>query len=239
MIQPDFSRIKRSTILFVTGAVLAAAAAVIFALSYFTGPVFYLDQHKYKQAGAQGNVSSYRSFSGPDIEVHADGSGRKVIVGHEEYAVRKLEGARLPSYGTSYEVRYPDGNVFTVTDRNGQLWSYDENGELFVQIIAYSNGKRMLREGDVLYAPGELVAAAYPEYHTGQGNPVLFVFSVLMLIYGWCVYRYQAFQNFIFKISLYGIWVKEAEPGDFYYFMCKMGGAATMILSVFCFFASM
>lgn len=219
-----------------TGIFILTVIAGSFFYTYFNESVFYLNQHKYKQADAQGDVIRYSSPSSPSVEVHRDAGDRKVTIDHETYWIRKQESG----FQIEYEVRYPNGRIFKVTDQDHRLMSFDENGDWFAPVSFYVNGEKVLGEGEELYHPIELVKAAYPEYHTKQGEPVFMVFAVLFLIYGWCGYRYVKFQNFLFKISLYRIWVKDAEePSDFYYFMCKVGGIIAMILSAVLFFRSL
>lgn len=230
-------RIKVSTLLAIAGILLFIMLVVPFFLSYFNESVFYFEQHKYKQALKQDNVTEYHSLSGPPIKVHKEGSNRKITINNEEYAIRKLGDP----FNIKYEVAYPNGRLFQVNDHGGLLVSYDENGDWFVPITAFdSNGQKILPKGEVeLLNPSGLVTAAYSEYHEKQGEPAFFVFSILLLIYGWCGYRYERFQNFLFKMSFYWLWVKEAEPSDFHYFRCKVGGIIVMILSVVSFFKSL
>ncbi|GAA0135362.1 hypothetical protein YSY43_22020 [Paenibacillus sp. YSY-4.3] len=230
-------RIKASTLLTIVGILLFFIFVVPFFHSYFNESVFYFEQHKYKQAHEQDHVTEYRSLSGPTIEVQTEGSNRRVIIENEEYFIDKLGD----QFNIKYEVTYPNGQLFEVNDHGGLLMSYDENGDWFVQITAFdSNGQKILPKGEVeLLHPSGLVTVAYSEYHEKQGEPILFVFSILLFIYGWCGYRYEKFQNFLFKISMYWVWVREAEPSDFYYFMCKVGGIVVMIMSVVVFFTSL
>ncbi|WP_222861088.1 hypothetical protein [Paenibacillus ihumii] len=212
---------------------------VPFFRSYFTESVFYFNEHKYKKVNEQADFAEYRSQTEPLIKVQRIGHDRQVTIQSEEYAIHRLGDP----FNIKYEVIYPGGKRFEVNDHNGLLVSYDENGDWFVQMTVFdSSGQRILQEGEEQlerYHPSDLVAAAYPEYHTKQGEPVFFIFSIFMFIYGWCGFRYEGFQNFLFKISLNWLWVREAEPSDFYYFMCKIGGIVAMILSVVMFFKSL
>ncbi|WP_339295221.1 hypothetical protein MKY82_33920 [Paenibacillus sp. FSL W7-1279] len=51
-----------------------------------------------------------------------------------------------------------------------------------------------------------------------------FVLALVMLIYAWCGFRYEAFQRFMFHMSPSNLMIDNPEPSDFYFFMCKAAG---------------
>ncbi|MWV42147.1 hypothetical protein GRF59_00755 [Paenibacillus sp. HJL G12] len=218
-------KLTLSTILIIIGLMLAAVAIIIFAKSYFSVHVFHVNNHTYRQSAEQSNIITYRANSGPSIAVHAVGQDRKVIINNEEFTIHRTSD----SISSKYQVVYPNGKKYEVDDQDRFLLSRDENGEFIPDISMYVNNQRVLQDGEELYFPGELVTAAYPEYHSKRGSLFLFIVSILLLIYGWCGYRFEKFQRFLFFMSLRWVWVNDPEPSDFYYFMSKVGGVLTMI----------
>ncbi|MCJ8014239.1 hypothetical protein MUG84_21230 [Paenibacillus sp. KQZ6P-2] len=217
---------KLSTLIIIFCLIVAAFLLTWFAKSYFSEKVFYLNTHMYKKGSEQDNLLIYHTFSGPSIEVHVLDQDRKVIINNEEYSIQHT----ADSNSQTYQVTYPSGHRYKVEDQSGYLLSFDEKGELFIPgVIVYSGNWRILQPGEEEYVPSSLVTAAYADYHYKRGNVELFILSFVLLIYGWCGFRYEKFQNFMFLISLRSVWVNDPEPSDFYYFMCKVGGVLTMI----------
>jgi len=95
-------------------------------------------------------------------------------------------------------------------------------------MIAYDEEGEHLFPWDEFYSPGALLRAAFPEYHSKQGQPGFLLLSVIFLALGWCTFRYEAFQNFLFQISPTRLYVVDWEPNDFYFFMCKVSGVVLM-----------
>lgn len=89
-----------------------------------------------------------------------------------------------------------------------------------------------------LYSPSIIVRAAFPEYHTKQGSLLLYYGSFLLMLFGRCLFRYEKLQNIVFHLSLHGIWVRDAEPSDFYYFSCKLSGVAIIGMGIYVFVKS-
>ncbi|WP_227013430.1 hypothetical protein [Paenibacillus psychroresistens] len=203
--------------------------------TYYSESIFYVDLHKYKMEDQQGKIISYRNGEARSIEVHISDQDRTIIIDGMKYLIYKNQDPN----NLKYEVVYPNGHKYEVVDQAGQLMSYDEKGEWVLEVYLYADNKRILENGEEIYLPGSLVTIAYPEYHSKQGSLVLFVLSIVLLIYGWCGYRFRKFQSFLFTISLHWIWVQDSEPSDFYYFMCKVGGVIIMCGSVFLFLKSL
>jgi hypothetical protein len=221
--------LKPSAILILLGITLAAVILGVTAHSYFSERVFYLDLQKYKKASELSEVTIYKAWSGKSLEVHTNDSGKTVLINKEEY---KISG-NPTEHGFQYKIMYPNGRLYTVEDQYGSLTSYNDNGEFVPEFAAYVNGLRIINEGDERYFPSFLVSAAYPQYHTSQGSQFLFFLSVGLFIYGWCSFRYERLQRIQFFLSLRWIWVQDGEPSDFYFFMCKVGGIAVMLMSIY------
>lgn len=206
--------------------ILLGTAAIVFAKWYFDVNVFYVEGDKYKQTGRHGHQLTYESWTGPPLQVNiTDSAKRTVILEEEEYHVSRV----THDIQTWFYAEYPSGRQFKVEDSPRFFFSYDENGELVFKGGVYSNGKKLLRPGEEYYYPGDLVKAAYPEYHFKQGAPFLYWLGIILIIYGWCAFRYKKFQTLNFWFSLRWIWTQNPEPSDFYYFMAKVGGIITMI----------
>ncbi|WP_018755443.1 hypothetical protein [Paenibacillus terrigena] len=225
----SLKRIKFSRALIILGLVILVGCVMAFANTYFSESVFYVNDYKYKQANEQGNLVRYTAGSVPSIDVQIDGQNRNVIIHQETYSIHKSIGLYESN---QYRLTYPNGHQYTVNDQSGYLMSFDAKGEI-VGPPVYIGRERRLLDGEEKYYPSQLVTAAYSEYHTAQGSSGLFILSLLLFIYGWCGFRYEKFQNFLFFISLRWIWVNNAEPSDFHYFMCKLGGVILMIAAVY------
>lgn len=226
---------KISSILIITGLVVISVLLISFASSYFSESIFFLNNEKYKKVSEQPSHITYQSSNGPTIEVIPRDDKQVVRINDEDYVI--TQGNDMT--GTIYHVSYPNGNEYTVQGQSDLMISYDKNGEFVPHVSFYVGNERILSEGEELYYPGSLVAAAYSEYHEMQGTPAFYWLAILMFIYGWCGFRYEKFQNFMFLISLKWIWTNDHEPSDFYYFMCKVGGVLTMVAALPVFFKSL
>lgn len=226
---------KMSSILLTIGILGISVLLISFARSYFSVPIFYVNDYKYKQVSDSSDRIVYQSRRGPSIQVEASGNNKTVIIDNEEYLINRIENMS----GTLFYVSYPNGNEYKVVGNSNRLATYEKKGELVWPSSLYYNNQRVLNDGEELYYPGSIVQAAYPEYHKKQGTPFFYGLSIFVLIYGWCGYRYEKFQNFMFILSLKWIWTNDHEPSDFYYFMCKVGGILTMIASLPLFFKSL
>lgn len=232
-------KLNRKLFTFVKFALLLAGLVciLVFATSYFSVSIFTFDGHKYKPHLIENDRMQYQSFSGDQIEIRIHTDGREVIVGEESYFIEKRSGesarsSYVSSPDISYSVKYPNGRQLEVRDQRGRLRAFDEAGEIYFPVTIYANGQRQKQPGEETYHPSSLVRAAYPAYHTNQGSPWLFAFSIFLLILGWCQFRYEAFQRVLFWLSLKWIWVEDPEPNDFYFFMSKVGGIVLMGASV-------
>jgi hypothetical protein len=125
-------------------------------------------------------------------------------------------------------VVYPNDHKYTVEQQSEQLLSYDETGKMLSPVNMYVDNQRVIEDDQEHYTPAMLVTAAYPEYHHTPGTPVLLFIALAGLIYGWCSFYYPKFQKFQFR----WIWLKDPEPSEFYYVMCKIGGMACMIVAI-------
>lgn len=226
-------RIKFFSMLLTAGVIIITVSVIVFASSNFSQHVFYVNLHKYKQVSEQGEIVRYAAGSAPFIDVQMKDQNRDIIINHETYSILQIVS---PPGTHQYRVIYPNGHQYKVEDQSGNLLSFDAKREIFFGGgSVYINGERQLQDGeeDEEYYPSELVTAAYSEYHTKQGSWAVFILSILFFIYGWCGFRYEKFQTFLFWISLRWIWVEDAEPSDFHYFTCKVGGIIAMIAAVY------
>lgn len=219
---------KFSTIL--TIAILGIIGVLLFsfASSYFSQSVFYADGEKYKKASEQNGMITYESRRGPTIDIVTRDDTRVVVINEEEYLISTINNTE----GTTFHITYPNGNWYKVEGQPNRMTTYDADGHYVTQGTVYIGNKRILSDGEELYHPRSLVQAAYPEYHEKQGTPAFFWLAILLFIYGWCGFRYEKFQYFLFILSLKWIWTNDHEPSDFYYFMCKLGGIMAMIGSI-------
>lgn len=225
-------RAKSPTALFFACVIVVSTLVATLSWPYFTKRVFFVDDATYALNSAQGQTFTYRSSKdgAPPIEVRIEDQDRRSVrIGGDSFDITDLH----QPYVAKYEIAYPNARHFTVEDQSGNLIPYDEKGEIYFPLSMYVNGKRQLEEGDETYAPSALIAAAYPQYHEKRGLPFVLFVSLALFIYGWCGYRYRKFQDFHFWISLRWIWVEDPEPSDFYYFMSKIGGIATMVIAFF------
>jgi len=222
------NKTKISTIITITFLLCLASIIFIFAKSYFSESIYIVNSNKYSVDHEQRSIMTYHAYSAPSIEVQIFNQDRIVIIDHKEYSISRNNNAN----SIQYDVKYPSGHQYKVEDQSGVLMAYDHNGDMVSPISFYVNGQKILQDDEELYDPSSLVIAGYPMYHSKQGSLLLFCLSFILMIYGWCGYRYEKFQNFIFLISLRWIWTQDPEPSDFYYFMCKVGGILTIIGSV-------
>lgn len=221
---------KASIIFKLIAALVAVTITSIWAYSYFSTKVFYLDDHKYSQKSAESTLTiKYTAWFGKPIRISNKPDYKELQINGETYQLKELESKECEK---TYQVTYPSGNTYTVEDENnsGFLMAYDKNGDLVIGLQAYSNTGRILSPGEEYYHPSSLVRAAYEKYHEPQGNVVIFIISILCFVYSWFLFRKESFQRFLFKIS-YGLWVVDPEPTEFYFFMTKVGAVAGMVIS--------
>lgn len=129
---------------------------------YFTKHIFEVNNKTYSFDSKQGNVITYRSWSGPPIEVQLNGLDRIVTIQAADYVITRIDGGGIKEYKLSY----PTGKVYTVQDIAGDIYQFDDNGEpVYASVMAYSNGERILGSNEELYTPDMLVKAAYSNYH--------------------------------------------------------------------------
>ncbi|WP_145028435.1 hypothetical protein [Paenibacillus sp. Y412MC10] len=216
--------------IFFVSVLLVSILTGVFSRPYFTDRVFYLYEDTYKFAGEQDRLVTYHGSTAAPVQVSTDDElHRTVIIGGQSYAIADIS---VP-YSTKFRVTYPNGHVYSVEDNNGLLLSYDDKGNIVMAIQAYANGERIKQEGEEDFPPSALVSAAYPNYHVKRGMPGFLFLALGLLIFGWCSYRYQAFQDLMFRLSPQRLMYENPEPSDFYYFMSKVGGIVVMIGSIF------
>lgn len=225
-----------------THARLLIALLVIVGISVWSGPyfsesVFYMHGDKFRLVQQDHRQATYRSFDGQQVMVlnGDDADHKQVRIEQQNYAVNVLEVEPVPRY----EVIYPSGERYRVDTYGEMLVGMDDQGEMIPEISWIINGvPQPIDEKVGLYSPSMIVRAAFPEYHTRQGSLLLYYGSFVLMLFGWCLFRYVKLQNVLFHLSLHGIWVREAEPSDFYYFSCKLSGIAIIGLGIYVFVKS-
>lgn len=221
--------ITPSSIFFVS-VLLVSVLTGFFSRPYFTDRVFYLNEDTYKFSREQDSLVTYHSSTAGPIQVRTDDElHRTLIIGEQSYAIAD----KSVPYSTKFRVTYPNGHVYSVEDNNGMLLSYDDKGNIVMVIQTYVNGERIKEEGEEDFPPSALVSAAYSNYHVKRGMPGFLVLALGLLIFGWCSFRYQAFQNLMFRLSPQRLMYENPEPSDFYYFISKVSGIVVMIGSIF------
>ena len=220
---------KTPTFIFFAALILVSVVVSVLSKPYFTDRVFYLYPDVYKFADEEKSVITYHSSTAAPIQVRTDDElHRTVIIDGQSYAIADKSIPYIPKF----RVTYPNGNVYSVEDQNGLLLSYDDEGNFFMFIQAYPNGERVMEEGEEEFRPSGLVKAAYSEYHDKRGIPGLLFLALGLMIFGWCNFRYRAFQDVLFRISPQRLNYENPEPSDFYYIGCKFSGIAIMIGSI-------
>ncbi|WP_435166200.1 DUF6199 family natural product biosynthesis protein [Paenibacillus glycanilyticus] len=226
VMQPKGFRLKACFT--IIGIIAASAAIALFARWYFFENVLKVDGIAYKTTSNEANFITYKSSYGPDIKVVIKDPVREVYIEEEIFRVIRSQGPE----STEYKVEYADGHYYTIVDQDGSLMTYDERGEPSIMIAAYEGNKRILGENDERYWPSWIMLAAYPEYQPERGNLIAFIGALVLMVYGWCLFKYEWFQNFLFLISLKWIWTNSQEPSDFYYFSSKAGGIVVIVLAM-------
>lgn len=225
-------RLRNPSVLFFSMLLTVSIAVAAFSRPYFTTPVFRVSLHDYSLSGQQEGAAAYTSGDGPLIEVRPGDTEpeRTVMIENRQYRIRAVE----PEAGFSrkFLVSYPDGRSLTAINEGSVFLDFDEQGELLLFGSANVNGEEVMLEGIEKYAPSELVSAAYPEYHRTPGMPILLYVALAAMVFGWSVFRYRRLQHFLFYVSPNNLMYSNPEPSGFYYFMCKLGGIATMALSL-------
>lgn len=230
---------KTRKIVIITGIILFfAAMSVLLGYAnthYYSVPIFHLDQAKYNLAHTQSGESLYTSPFGPDVLVQDAGDNRKVIIDKETFSIAREKVLN----GYEYKVGYPAGQTYQVTSQNDMFLAFDEQGELAVELSFEVNGTRMLSPGEERYFPSALVIAAYPQLHYTQGSFGMLILAVILLMFGWCTFRYEPFQRALFWASLRWVWFEDPEPSDFYFMMSKISGIIIMLGSIVVAFQSL
>lgn len=222
--------IKMSFILKLIALLILVPIILIWAYNYFSEKVFYLDDKTYSESSAESMITTYTTRLGEIIQITQYPDYKQLQINSEMYRIHE-NGSK--DHEKTYLVTYPSGKTYTVKDvsNSGFLMAYDENGELVSGLTVYANSERILSPGEEYYPPSSLVSASYDKYHLQRGNVFLFIMSILIFGYSWCLFRIEAFQRLLFKIS-YGLWVVDPEPTEFYFSVTKLGAIAGMIMSV-------
>jgi len=220
--------------------VLIAAVVAGWAQSYYSKTFFYLDDVKYFKYEDTGSTVEYRAAfgRGNPVVVHARALERVVETGGESYLIRGTE-ARGGEW-EPYAVVYPDGTEYRV-EAFGQdgFQVFDQAGEWVLPpaVMHVGMGNKMRDPGSPRYFPADFAVASDEAFHQPNGSVGFFLLAVALFIFNWCGFRYEAFQRFLFHISPSNLMVRDPDPSDFYFFMCKVGGVLGMVVSLGIFFA--
>ncbi|OXM15496.1 hypothetical protein [Paenibacillus herberti] len=203
-----------------------------------------MEEDTYKLAAENGDQRRYTSTFGPAIVVSGSGSERIITLDGKIQVkiVDSPEGIRKPPkmLDRLFLIDYPGDIRFRVELTNDQTLIYDSNGKLyFVFVTAYTNGQPdpSLPVWN-RFPPYALIKAAYPELHERRGQPLHFILGLLVLVFGWCEFRYERFQHLSYWLSLRWVGTDNPEPNDTHFFLCKIGGIFMMLFSVYLFFKS-
>ncbi|QHT63643.1 hypothetical protein GXP70_29270 [Paenibacillus lycopersici] len=224
--------IRTPSFVFFASVLLVSVLTGILSKPYFTERVFYLYENAYAFDGENDHLVTYHSSTGGPVQVRIDDElHRTVLVGGQSYSIAD----KSVPYTARFRVAYPNGHAYKVegSGSGGLLLSYDDEGNLVSDVQMYANGERIKQEGEEDFPPSALVIAAYPDYHFKRGMPAFLYLALALLVYGWCAFRYEAFQTWTFRLSPQRLMYENPEPSDFYYFMCKAGGIVVMAGSLF------
>ncbi|MFR9708882.1 hypothetical protein ACL02P_05525 [Paenibacillus sp. MB22_1] len=236
-LKPWFTRWTRTTRAQLLIALLVIIGISVWTAPYFSEAVFYLHGDKFRPIHQEPQAVTYRSYDGQEVVVMNgnDPGQKRVSIDRQEYEVHVLEAQWVPRY----EVIYPSGERFQVEAHDEILLWLDDQGELVPEISWNINGvPQPIDEHVGLYSPSMIVRAAFPEYHSKQGSLLLYYGSYVLMFFGWSLFRFEKLQNVLFHLSLHGLWVREAEPSDFYYVSCKISGIAIIGLGIYVFIQS-
>jgi hypothetical protein len=210
----------------------------VWASSHISERVFHLGNVTYKLSEISGQTTTYQPTRGDEILSVTDHEAHKIVQIDEESYRIELENDTVDKI---YHVTYPSGKLYKVVDlygRGGMLTTYDEHGEMVMDLMIYVDDVRVLQDGEEKYLPASLVSAAYPIYHVPNGEMAYLILSMVLFVYGWCAFRFEGLQRVMFHIS-HRLWVQDPEPTDFYFFMSKVGGCIVMAFAVGLFFVSL
>ncbi len=231
------ARITKSTQVRLLIILLVIVGISVWSAPYFSESVFYMHGDKFRVHQQQQGQVAYRSFDGEQVVVlnGADPHHKQVKIDQQNYTVSVIEDHPVPRY----EVTYSSGDRYRVDTYGEMLMGVDDQGHMIPELSWSINGVPQPIDDKVgLYSPSMVVRAAFPEYHTKQGSLLLYYGSFTLMLFGWCLFRYEKLQNIVFHLSLHGIWVRDAEPSDFYYFSCKLSGVAIIGMGIYVFVKS-
>ncbi|URN93032.1 MAG: hypothetical protein NAG76_14405 [Candidatus Pristimantibacillus lignocellulolyticus] len=195
---------------------------VVWAYYYYSEKIFYINDIKYSENALEPkNITYYTASGGNEIR----------LIKHEDYReldisgkIFKIEETKVDVLEKTFIVTYPSGKTYTVRNYNSNdlLLAFDENDEMYISTVAYSNNGPIFTSNEQHYHPSSLVSAAYEEYHERQGNLIIFILSLILFVLSWLLFSNKSLQMFIFHLS-YGLDVVDPEPSDFYFATTKLG----------------
>jgi len=177
----------------------------------------------------------FRSSSSQEITVGINETQRTVHYNDEQYLVSLI--STEPT--TTYSVTLPDQAIFKVRDAQGFLFELDDKGELAGGIsITVDTGYMKPPLPEQLF-PSKAVGIAYPQYYEHRGILPIFILSWIFMLIGFTIYRFEAVQNILFRLSLYSLFTVNPEPTDFYYFTQRISGIIIIIVGLIGLFNSL
>lgn len=206
-------------------AIIAAVCLALAAVPHFTGKVVVLNDTEYERYFAAGDTILYRTDGEPgnDVIVTIRPNEREIRYQGQPYSVQQM-----PGEPESYTVTYPSDRKYTAIRMSGVFQVYDESGEMVPQSMVYVGDRRVLSPGEEAVLPSQLVVAAYEDYQRPSGNPFRFLVAVGLFVYGWCGFRYVAFQRLLYNMSFR--WAsRDSEPSEHYFVMTKLAAIAVMV----------
>lgn len=208
---------------------IIALLVAIWAIPHFFTKVVYLNAYKYSKLSHEGDAITYHSNSSEakDVVVTDFPDRKELLIEDKMYTVREVRGKDDPTFLISY----PNGGTYTAVRHSGIFLVYDDQGDMVSQVTIYVDDKRVLSPNEEVYLPSQLVTLAYTQYQSFNGSIFGFMGSIALFLYGWCGFRYEAFQRFMFTLS-YGLWVKDPEPSDFYFAVTKFAACIIMVCAI-------
>jgi hypothetical protein len=220
---------KTPSFIFFVSVLLMCILTGVLSKPYFTDRIFYLNEDTYKIYSEQNKLVTYHSSTASPVQVRTNNElHRNLIIDGQSFVIEDISVSSM----NRFRVTFPNGHVYTVEDNNGMLLSYDDNGDIVLASQMYINGDRIKQEGEEDIPPAALVSAAFPDYHIKRGMPGLLFLAVGLMIYGWCGFRYKAFQDLMFRISPQRLMYENPEPSELYYVMSKISGIVIMVGSI-------
>lgn len=200
--------------------------SIILAQTYFKQEVVTINDQTYSLKSIDEKHALLRSSSSDEIKISITESQRIVSYNNEQY-IASLSSSEL---NPVYSVTLPDDTSYTVTDNQNFLYATDEHGEMVIGFAVYVNGNVISPDPPAYLHPATVITLAYPQYYEHRGFLPLFIISLVVILIGYTIFRFEAVQTLLFRLSLYSLFIVDPEPSDFYYMMQKFGGIIIVLI---------